>query len=300
MKRLIPLLLLVTLGLFVSCARMSMRVSGTPTVVVSIPPYISLVKAIVGDTMTVHSVLGVNFDPHTAEATPQQMQMVQNADLFIGVGEGYERKLLTALTEAKKTVHILQLNEKIPLLAYSEDTNYVDPCKDTSPPLTASKDLHFWLGPKRLIIQVEVLIQALTELKPENSEIYVENGNALIEKIKDLDTRLEEKLRLYQKKSIVISHASLGYFCYDYNLIQIAVECEGKSPRPQHISRIYDLVRHSDVICVFTSPQFDNKGAEMVANEFNLRVESFDPLAEDVLATIEKIGNDIINVNQSQ
>ena len=293
MKRLISLFLLLALGVFVSCARMAPKVTGTPDVAVSIPPYVSLVKAIAGDTVTVHSVMGENFCPHTAEATPGQMQMIQNADLFIGVGEGYEKKLLTALTEAKKTVRVLHLNEKIPLLDYAEDTDHVDPCKGTSTHIHTSDDLHFWLGPKSLIIQAEVLIQALSELSPENSKLYHENGATLIQRIKDLDSQLEEKLHPYQKKSIVVSHASLGYFCHDYNLVQIAIECEGKNPRPQNISRIYDHVRHSEVICVFTSPQFNNKGAEMVAKELNLRVESYDPLAEDVLATIEKLGNDI-------
>lgn len=112
MKRLIPLFLLLILGLFVGCTKMGSGVSGTPHVVVSIPPYISLVKEIVGDTMTVNSALGPSFDPHTAEATPHQMKMVQNADLFIGVGEGYERKLLSALREGTKEVRILEMDEK--------------------------------------------------------------------------------------------------------------------------------------------------------------------------------------------
>ncbi|MDJ0652180.1 MAG: zinc ABC transporter substrate-binding protein [Simkaniaceae bacterium] len=268
---------------------MTPKVTGTPSVAVSIPPYVSLVKAIAGDTMTVHSILGGNFCPHTAEATPGHMQMIQNTDLLIVVGEGYEKKLLTTLTEAKKTVRILRMNEKIPLLSYAKDTDHVDP----SAPIDISKDLHFWLGPKSLIIQTEVLIQALSELSPENHKLYHENGADLIEKIKALDTQLEGKLRPYQKKSLVLSHASLGYFCHDYNLVQIAIECEGKNPRPKHISRIYDHVRHSKAICVFTSPQFNNKGAEMVANALNLRIESYDPLAEDILGTIEKLGNDI-------
>ena len=293
MKRLISLFLLLTLGLFVGCMKMDSKVPETPHVVVSIPPYISLVKEIVGNTMTVSSALNPSFDPHTAEATPHQMKMVQNADLFIGVGEGYEKKLFAALSEGSKKVRLLEMNEEIPLLSYSEDTHFVDTYQDVSLPFTASKDLHFWLGPKRLIIQVEVLIQALSELKPENSTLYSNKGHALIEKIKTLDARLQDKLRLYQKKAIIVSHASLGYFCYDYNLIQIAMECEEKSPRPQNISRAYDLARHSDVICVFTSPQFNNKGAEMVAHKLDFRIESFDPLAEDVLETIENIANDI-------
>ncbi|MEM8727912.1 MAG: zinc ABC transporter substrate-binding protein [Chlamydiota bacterium] len=293
MKRSIPRSLLFALAVLVSCSDKAPGVDNPPAVVVSIPPYVSLVKAIAGDTMTVRSMLGDHFCPHTAEVTPRQMQMIQQAELFIGVGEGYEKKLLVALSDAKKTVRLLQMNETIPLLPYSEDTNGADRCNDTGPPSSPSKDLHFWLGPKHLIIQTEVLIRVLSELSPENSERYRQNGAALIKKIEALDRRLEEKLRPYRKQSIVVSHASLGYFCHDYQLIQIAIDYEGKNPRPQHISRIYDHVKRSEVICVFTSPQFNNKGAETVANELGLRIESFDPLAEDVLATIEKIGNDI-------
>lgn len=290
MKHLFAVLIAIFLG---GCTIGETPVKGTPDVVVSIPPYISLVKAIVGNTMTVESALGPSFDPHTAEATPSQMRMVQNADLFIGVGEGYERKLLAALREGTKNVRVLEMDEQIPLLSYSQDTNFVDACRDINLPLSDSKDLHFWLDPKRLISQVEVLVDTLSQLKPENQLMYEENGVALKKRIRELDHRLQDKLRLYQKRAIIVSHAALGYFCYDYNLVQIAVECEGKNPLPQNVSRVFELSRNSNVICVFTAPQFNNKGAELVAKELNLRVVSFDPLAEDVLETIEAIGSAI-------
>lgn len=294
MKRFIFIFLAMTLGVLVGCSSQNnSKTQEKPNVVVSIPPYISLVKGIVGETMNVASALGPGFDPHTAEATPKQMKLVQDADLFIGVGEGYERKLLGAIREGSKNVHILEMDEKIPLLSYSRDTNFVDACHDTNLPLSRAKDLHFWLGHKHLILQVEILIEVLSELKPENTSQYTENGHALIKKIRALNKELHNKLHLFQKKSIIVSHAALGYFCDDFNLVQIAVECEGKSPLPKDISRILDLAENSEVICVFTGPQFNNKGAQMVAEKLNLRMESFDPLAEDVLGTIEKIGNDI-------
>ncbi len=293
MKRLISIILLTPLLLLINCSRGEALIKGTPQVVVSIPPYVYLVKEIVGDTMAVDSALYPNFDPHTAEATPSQMKLVQDADLFIGVGEGYERNLLRAIREGTKEVRILEMDEKIPLLSYSEDTNFIDACEDIHIPFSGSKDLHFWMGPKRLILQVEVLVEALVELKPHNSQIYQDNGETLIEKIKALDLKLEENLRLFQKKALLVSHASLGYFCYDYNIIQIAVECEGKSPLPQDLTRVLDLAENSDVICAFTGPQFNNKGVEMIAEKLKIRLESFDPLGEDILATLEKIGNDI-------
>lgn len=288
MKRLVAVF---TTFFLMGCSSGGTPVKETPNVVVSIPPYTSLVKAIVGNTMTVDSALGANFDPHTAEVTPSQMKMVQNADLFIGIGEEYEGKLLSAIREGTKEVRILEMDERIPLLSYSQDTNFVDACQDINLPLGGSKDLHIWLGPKRLIPQVQVMIEVLSQIKPHNQSIYEHNGEVLIERIKDLDRRLYEKLRPFEKRAIIVSHASLGYFCYDYNLIQIAVECEGKSPLPQNVSRVYDLARHSDVICAFTASQFNNKGAELVAKELKLRVIPFDPLSEDILETLQEIGN---------
>ncbi len=293
MKRLISIFLLTALAISVSCARDPSPPKGKPLVVVSIPPYAYLVKEIVGETMIVNVALKANFDPHTTEATPTQMRWVQNADLFIGVGEGYERKLLGAIREGSKEVRVLEMDEKLPLLSYSQDAKFIDVCRGIDLDLTGFKDLHFWLGPKILPMQVKILIEALTALTPQNGDLYRKNGEALIQKIQALDAKLEKDLHPYQKRAIIVSHPALGYFCYDYNITQISVECEGKSPLPQNITHVLDLARNSDVICVFTGPQFHNKGAEIIAERLNLRVESFDPLAEDILTTLEKVGNAI-------
>jgi len=76
-------------------------------------------------------------------------------------------------------------------------------------------------------------------------------------------------------------------------LIQIAVECEGKSPLPQNISYALELARRDEAICSFIAPQFDNKGAEAVGRALHLRIVSFDPLAENILETLEDLGNAI-------
>lgn len=284
MKRLIAI---ITVIFLTGCSLETVRVKETPDVVVSIPPYVFLVQDIVGSTLSVSALLGANFDPHSAEVTPRQMKMVQNAHLFVGVGEAYEQKLLSVIGEEAKGVHILKMNERIPLLSYPEDTHFVHTCH------AQSTDLHFWLGPKSLISQVEVLIDALCQLKPEHQKMYQENGKALIKKIQNLDQQLENKLRPYEGRAIVVSHAALGYFCHDYNLIQIAVECEGKSPLPQNISYAFDLARRYEAICSFIAPQFDNKGAEAVGKALHLRIVSFDPLSENIFETFEDLGNAI-------
>lgn len=291
MKKLLSIFLSI---LFLAgCQNNSPRASGKPFVVTSIPPYISLVEAIVGDTMTVASALGESFDPHTTEITPRQMKKVQNANLFIGVGEAYENKLIMAINRGAGKISVLELDKKVSLLSFSHDTSAVDACRDVTLHTGGAKDLHIWLGPQILIPQVSAMVEALSGLKPDHANQYKENGKALIKKIKGIDQNLQDELRLFQKKAIIVSHPALGYFCHEYNMVQIAVECEGKEPLARDASNTLRLAKNSDVVCVFTAPQFNNKGAELIAQKLNLRVESFDPLAPDPLETIQQIAKAI-------
>ncbi len=288
MKKFLSIFLLIVF--LASCQKNTPDTPGKPFVVTSIPPYISLVQAIVGETMTVASALGENFDPHTAEITPSQMKKVQNANLFIGVGEAYEDNLVRAINRGSGKVAVLELDKKVSLLSFFQDANVVDTCHNVN---LHSKDLHIWLGTQVLIPQVSAMVEALSNLNPGSANQYNENGTALIKKIREIDQNLQDELRLFQKKAIIVSHPALGYFCHEYNMTQIAVECEGKEPLARDATNILRLAKNSDVACVFTAPQFNNKGAELIAQKLNLRVESFDPLAPDPLETIQQIANAI-------
>lgn len=291
MKKFLSIFILIVF--LASCQSSGPHTSGKPFVVTSIPPYVSLVHAIVGDTMTVASALGESFDPHTTEITPSQMKKVQNANLFIGVGEAYESKLVRAINRGAGTVSVLELDKKVSLLSFSQDANVVHACHDVNLHSKDSKDLHIWLAPQILIPQVSAMVEALSNLNPDSASQYNENGKALITKIKEIDQNLQDELRLFQKKAIIVSHPALGYFCHEYNMTQIAVDCEGKEPLARDATNILRLAKNSDVVCVFTAPQFNNRGANLIAEKLNLRLESFDPLAPDPLETIQQIAKAI-------
>lgn len=264
-----------------------------PIVLVSIPPYISVVQALAGDTVEVRSAVSAGFDPHTSEITPSQAQMIQNCDMWIGIGEPYEKKLLASLREAKREVRVVQLNELIHLLSYSSDVNFVDACTDSNLPDRSAADHHFWLSPTSLIDQADRISEALSLMNPQHVALYRNNLSSYHDKLIALDKKLRKMLRPYHKKGIIVSHPFLGYFCHDYGLHQIAIECEGKSPRPQTLSRVLTLAKNYDVQCVFTSPQFNNKGALLVAEKMHYQTYEIDPLQIDPLATISQVANDI-------
>jgi zinc transport system substrate-binding protein len=291
------LLTLVFLSLAVALVGCRSKFEGQPgekpSVLVSVPPYVSIVQAIAGNTVTVESVVSPGFDSHSNEITPSQAKKIQTCDLWIGVGEPYEKKLLASLREAKREVRVLQLNEIINLISYEDDVNFVDACADVNLPDRSAHDLHFWMSPKRLVYQAQRIYEALSTMSPDHMILYQENLKKYISDVKAVDLRISEALKPFHKKGVIVSHAFLGYLCYDYNMYQIAVECEGKSPRTQSVNRVLALAKNYDVKCVFTSPQYNNKGALLVAEKLNLKTYEVDPLDLDPLQTIQKVVDDI-------
>ena len=269
------------------------KVGEKPSILVSIPPYISVIKAIAGDTVEVNSAVPAGFDPHTNEITPRQAEMIQNCDLWLGVGEEYEKKLLSALRQAKHEVRVLQLNETVDLLSFSENANFVDACTDIDLPEPSTKDIHFWMSPIRLLSQAHYVYQALAAMMPQNAELYAKNLDTYTKQLKDLNKEITEQLHPIRGKGVLVSHPFLGYLCHDYHLYQITVECEGKSPRTQSVNRVLTLAKNYEVSCVFTTPQHSNKGALLVAEKLSLKTYQIDPMAINPLDTIKQVVDDI-------
>jgi len=292
MKRLLSIVFLIVLS--AACQKPHVHPTGKPRVVTSIPPYIYIVNEIVGDTMEVSCALGDNFNLHTSEVTPKHLKATKGVDLFVGVGEAYEKRLISAVNQGETKTLFLNLNKKIPLLQFSQSTSFIDACHDAKSHIHHSEDLHFWLGPQSLIKQIPILVQNLAMISPENGELYKKNGDLLIERIRVLNNELKIPLTPYKGRAIIVSHPALGYFCEEYDIKQISVECEGKDPLPKDISHIVHHAESSSAICVFISPHFNNKGAELIAKKLNLRVEVFNPLAENPLETIIEVSKAIL------
>ena len=292
-----PLLIisLIVFALFATFAcqvKAEKKENTIPVVAVSIPPYISIVKAIAGDALIIHSAIPAGYNPHTSEITIKQIKGLENADLFIGIGEPFEKKIIKAMEGTKKKFAILELNKKLPLLPLSQDSHSKGCCHHH----TSSKeamDHHFWLSPHLLKLQAAIIANALTELVPEKKKLFLENLTLYLNRLDALNLQIATLLAPVQGKAILTSHAALGYFCHDYHLIQLSIEYDGKSPLPQTVNHLIEEAKRIGTECAFTFPGHDNKGTLLIAEKLGLKVYEIDPLDENVLKTIETIANDI-------
>jgi len=290
-----PIRLLLSILIFLpffSCEVKEKPKSGKPTVLVSVPPYVYFVKKIAQDAVDIETLVPAGTNPHIYEATPKEVQRYQNADLWIYLGESFDKKVLKFFQTVKKPIQIVDITEGANLLSLCEEDEIITEHAHCHHSHDEGKDLHVWLSPTLAKLQAEKIAKALVALIPSQRMRFEANLQGFLNELDDLDQQIANMLMPMRGKAILVSHPAFGYFCRDYHLIQLSIEIEGKEPLPQHVTEILNKAKSYSVQTVLTEPQYSNKGAELLAQSLGLPTHMVDPYAENFsenLLTIAKV-----------
>ena len=221
-----------------------------------------MVEAIAGDAVSVKSFIQATDNPHTFSPTPRLLDQVQKASLWIGIGEPYEDRL-----------HAFHVRE----LDLSKNVNLLN------------NDRHIWMSLRLVIPQVELIAQTLGELFPEHAFEFKTNANKYIRKLKALDTLVTGSLKQFNGQALLVSHPAFYYFCYDYHLLEIPLEHQGKDPLPRQTADILQMAEATTFRCAFAVPQGSEKGIRLVAKQLGIPLYDFNPLAPDYLQNMQQL-----------
>lgn len=270
------LLLMVLLVPLASCSKKEVGPKQKPTVLVSVAPYAHFVNKIAQGAVEVQTLVPEGANPHLFEATPRQVQRYLNAELWIYLGEAFDKKALPFFREAKRNIAIVDVARGIDLISHEE--HYA--C-DHDHSHCEGADLHIWLSPTLAKQQAEHIAEGLCALLPEEKEKFRANLAVFLAELDELNERIATLLAPKQGQTILVSHPAFAYFCRDYHIEQLSIEFEGKDPLPQHITEILAHAKSHPIHSVLTEPQYSNKGAELIAQSLGLPTHSVDPYAEN-------------------
>ncbi|RUM43113.1 MAG: ABC transporter substrate-binding protein, partial [Desulfocapsa sp.] len=147
--------------------------------------------------------------------------------------------------------------------------------------------------PANLKIMAEAMTRAMIAADPANSSFYAKNLRQVNEKLDQVNQDIVRILSPCRDSTFYVFHPAFGYFAHAYDLDQVAVELEGKSPSPRQLSALIKQARNDNVKIIFVQPEFDKKNAEAVASAIHGRVVPLDPLAEDVPANLKIMAEQI-------
>ncbi|MDN3506990.1 MAG: zinc ABC transporter substrate-binding protein [Simkaniaceae bacterium] len=256
-----------------------------PTVLVTIAPYAYVVERIAKDTVALETLVPAGMNIHTYEPSPKLVEAAIDSRVWFRIGEPFEKKIVKTIAERNPEQKIVNLQDGIDLLS-SHDAIELAPCIGHD---HGTHDLHTWLSPKRFLKQAQVIAETLIVLFPEHKATYEKNFNDLALDLQTLDRDLKKDLAPYKGEALLVSHPAFGYYCADYGLIQLSVECEGKDPRPKDIEDILEKTKIYTVRSVFLQQGFNNRGAQLIGKKLQLPIYRIEPYAYDYLTNMRQI-----------
>lgn len=241
-----------------------------------------LVKNIGGDLVEVTTLVGRDSDAHEYEPTPRDSVVIADATIVFENGLAFETWLDDLYTASGSSASRVRVTEGIVPRAMSEfgehgheeHTEGKDHADEHG-----ESDPHVWHNPQLVLRMVDNIATALAEADPANEATYLANAERYKAELEQLDKDIQaevEKLPA-DKRKLITSHDSLGYFAYRYGFEVIgavipSVTTESSDANAGELAKLVDTIKGSSVPAIFVENITNAELVERVASSAGVRV----------------------------
>ncbi|TDL34786.1 manganese transporter [Jeotgalibacillus sp. S-D1] len=279
-KLLLAVMLFVFGGIISGCADANETDSKKPLQVVATTSQIGdSVQQIGGENIEVTSLMGPGVDPHTYQATQNDIQTLQNADIVFYNGLHLEGKMDEIFEQISATKPVLALGEAIPeekLLKDPDNPGVVDP--------------HIWFDINLWKESLDKAANELVKLMPEDEEEILSQKETYFT---ELDTLLEESNDQMesidqQQRVLVTAHDAFGYFgrLFDTEVIGLQGLSTEDELGIRDIQDTIDLLVERNIPSVFIESSISDRSIQAViqgSEESGQKVELGGELYSDAM-----------------
>lgn len=200
---------------------------------------------------------------HDYALRPQDLKLLENADVFIINGAGMET-FLSDVTAQQENLKIIEASDGIPLL--SDESGEENP--------------HVWVSLTNAVQYVKNIAAQLSEIDKDNAALYEQNAAAYIGKIEELSKEMHSEIGSLKNRDIITFHEAFPYFAQEFDLnIAAVVEREpGTEPTAKERRAIIDLVDQTGIKALFAEPQYSSGAAETIEAETGAMLYTLDPV----------------------
>lgn len=291
-----------------------------PIISVSIPPQEYFVRKIAGNTLQINVIIPAGTDEHNFDFKPATMQKVEKSDIYFGIGLEIEKNLTKRFESIAKNLHFIDTGEGLRNLAdtdgghlHSEHLHgthsrnegknshgeheaaisaHGKNSRENSPQKHAqdknthahsdeNKDPHIWLDPILVKAQADIIANALIAAYPHNKALYEANLANFQAELDALHAQISALLANKKGKKFIVYHPSWAYFAARYDLVQIAVEFEGKEPKARDLQRLIEVAKKEQIATIFIQKGFPQNMAKSLAKECGANVVEINHLSGD-------------------
>ena len=294
-KYILVIVLVVVAALAVGCgSRKAIKTTSDKVIIVSIPPFYGLVKAIVGDDFDVQVLLPTGSSPETFSPTIRQIAAVQNSEMFLSGNLMEFEKTMTKRLSAHKSVKVINIADGCKLI---ENEHNDCECEEEHQHHVHSHshhhgavDPHVWMSPFELEVIARNIGDAVCMTYPDSVK-YVANLQQLIDSLKARQIAYAEQLEAGGKRHFLIYHPALSYLARDYGLVQISLENEGKNPTPMSLAEVVDVVNKCGIGQMMYQSEYPQEVIKPIVDVLGVNMVQINPLSADILSELDRVIN---------
>ena len=270
MKKLIYIL---TLFILSACGNTTQK-SEKPILTVTLEPLRYFTEAIAGDNYEVVSMVPKGSSPESYDPTPQQLVNLSKSQAYFRIGYiGFEQAWMKKLEANCPNMKVYNTSKGIDLIR-DKGHWHGDHFHE------GGVEPHVWNSTQNALIIADNIYQALCELDSTHQEDYQKRLDVLKQTIRQTDANVRTLLEKADS-TFLIYHPALSYFARDYGLKQVSIEEGGKEPSPAQLKALIETCRNENVHTIFVQQEFDQRNAQLIANELGVNIVSINPLSYD-------------------
>ena len=280
-------------ALRLACAVLALAVAGCGgsdaattgrTVVASFYPLAYAAQQIGGDAVAVTDLTPLGAEPHDVDLRARDVRRIQEADLVLYLGSGFQPAVERAVRDAQGTT--IDFLEGIDLRAPEEHED--GHAEDEEPEHEETADPHVWLDP---LLYARIARRLGEELDRQGQ------GEAFAARLEALDDEFARGLADCRRREFVTSHAAFAYLAGRYRLEQVAIAgvSPEAEPTPRELEEVTEHVREVGATTIFFETLVSPRVAETVARETGARTSVLNPI-EGLTADQAERGDDYFSL----
>ncbi|RPJ29623.1 MAG: zinc ABC transporter substrate-binding protein [Chloroflexi bacterium] len=264
MHRLISILTILTVTFLLTSALASCSGTAAPDILTTSTILADVTRNVVGERLSVGSLLPIGTDPHSYQPTPQDTAQISESKVLVINGADYEHFLEPLLANVDGERTLIEASTGLRLRSDAENGNASDP--------------HLWLDPNNMIGYVENIRDGLEQFDPASAEMYRTNTRTYITHLEELDAWINQQIAQIppERRLLVTNHEAFGYFAERYGFTVVGTVIESfssdASPSAQQMAALVDQIKLYEAPAIFLDASDNPSLARQIAAETGVKV----------------------------
>ncbi len=247
------------------------------TIGVSLHPYYSWVKNIVGDAADVTTLVPPDVDPHTYQPTPADMVRLEGLDAVVVNGVGHD-EFITPMLKAidNPMLHVLDTSKGLPLIPSFNDRHYAFEEQEGGGAAKVSYNSHTYIAVTGAIQQMQMLNRELGKLCPEQAAAFTGNLRDYAAKLRNM---LQETLSRIQGLKMENLRIATVHDGYSYLFQELGIEVSavvqprhGVTPSSKQLQDTIKRIKQAKVNVLFGEMDYEKKYVDIIFQETGCRL----------------------------